>query len=51
MLPQMRHIHRLELEGESEGQSKQWDDEEEVKGMGTEEREVFGDVGWDDSRV
>ena len=47
----MRHIHKLEFDGESDGQSKHCDDEEEVKGIGTGERDVFGDVGCDVIRV
>lgn len=51
MFPQIRQIHRFEFDGESGGQSKQCDEEEEVKGMGTEERDVFGDVGCDVIKV
>ena len=47
MLPQMRQIHRLALEGESSGQSTHCEDEGE-NGIGTEERE---DVGWEESSV
>lgn len=54
MLPQMRHIHKFpfEADGESEGQSTQReDDEDEVNGIGTVEREVFAEVGCDESSV
>jgi len=51
MLPHMRQIQRFEVDGESEGQSTQWDWELEENGIGTVEREVLADVGWDDMRV
>ena len=52
MLPQMRQIQRLDVEGESSGQSKHRDDwEDEVKGIGTLEREVLGDTGCEDINV
>lgn len=52
MFPQIRQIQRLDVEGESDEQSKQREDEGlEVNGMGTVDREVFAEVGWDDRRV
>lgn len=52
MFPQMRQIQRLDAESESAGQSKQRDDEgDAVNGMGTVEREVLADVGWEERRV
>ena len=54
----MRQIHRLELleekaeSGDGGGQAEQYDVEAvDVKGMGTLERDVFAEVGWEDSRV
>lgn len=51
MLPQIRQIHKLDVEGESGGQSTHWDEEVEEKGIGIVEREVLADVGCEESRV
>ena len=52
MLPQMRQIQRFVLEGESGGQSAHCEEVGvEVKGMGTVEREVLGEMGCEESRV
>ena len=46
MLPQMRQIQRLDVDGESGGQSKhREDDGVDVNGMGTVDLDVFEEVG------
>ena len=52
MLPQIKQIQRLDVEGESSEQSKHREDwVDDVKGMGTLEREVLGDTGCEDMSV
>ena len=48
----MRQIQRFDVDGASSGQSRQREEDgDEVKGIGTLEREVFGDTGCEDMRV
>lgn len=51
MFPHMRHIHKLEAEGESAVQSTQCDDDVEENGIGIVERDVLAEVGCDESSV
>ena len=58
MLPQIRQIQRFELLaeeaelGDGGGHAEQYEVEAvDVKGMGRFERDVFADVGWEDSSV
>ena len=52
MLPHMRQIQRLVVEGESAEQSTHWDVVGvAVKGIGTVERVVLADVGCEDRSV
>lgn len=50
MLPHIRHIQRLEIEGESGGQSTHCDEGGVEKGMGTDDRE-FAEDGCEERRV
>lgn len=48
----MRQIQRLEVDGESGGQSAQREfDGADANGIGTFEREVLAEVGWEVRRV
>ncbi len=51
MLPHIRQIQRLDVDGESGGQSAHWEEDVAVNGMGTVERDVFGEVGCEERRV
>lgn len=47
----MRQIQRFEFDGAFGRQSAQWDAGDAVKGMGTVERDVFGEVGCEERSV
>lgn len=58
MLPQIKQIQRFELlaeevePGDGGGQAEQYEVETvDVNGIGTLDREVLADVGWDERRV